>query len=186
MNLAEQIWGDPKDWRPTYRVTHFPCMLQVFLRWHWYRQTYPNHTSSKLWTSPRPGQCNWECSAAILAPLQLTTCAGRTPWGNAKRGSNYPEKWDPVFSQLLEGQHLLGFEDQIQGIFNRNVPIRIILNIMTNKIVKKSCYIRSFRHRGIFLWRVCMQWAFKITLDLMVKFLTSESGAPPQSSFNNS
>ena len=52
--------------------------------------------------------------------------------------------------------------------FQQNVPIRFIPNIM-NKLLKSLCYIGSFRDRGRFLWGICLQWAFRITLDLMVK-----------------
>ena len=55
MNLAEQIWGNPKDWRPTYRVTHFSLYATSFFYGD-IGVTLPQPTSPKLWTSlPAPG-----------------------------------------------------------------------------------------------------------------------------------
>ena len=115
-------WRMGPDEKSSSILSPFLLSRAVFSTW----LTYPNHTSSKFWTSPRPGQCNWEYSAAIPAPIPVDVLHRQSALGQYKEGVKLSSKWDSVISQPLESQHLLSFDDQIQGIFKQNVPIRFI------------------------------------------------------------
>ena len=117
MNLAEQIWGNPEDWRPTYRVTHFPCMLQVFLRWHWYRHF--------LQTSPRPGQCNWEYSAASLLHSSWRSAQANRLGTKPGGGQNYPivkSSYQPTIGGSTPPHLMTNSRDFQQNVPNKTYP----------------------------------------------------------------
>ena len=126
-----------KRWRmgPSSILSPFLLSRAVFSTW----QTYPTHFPQILDLSPpRAVQLGMQRGNPCSTPVDVLR--RQHALGQCKEGVKLSSKWDSVISQLLESQHLLGFDDQIQGIFNRNVPIRFILNIMTNKLLK-SCVI---------------------------------------------
>ena len=136
-----------KRWRmgPSSILSPFLLSRAVFSTW----QTYPTHFPQILDLSPpRAVQLGMQRGNPCSTPVDVLR--RQHALGQCKEGVKLSSKWDSVISQLLESQHLLSFDDQIQGIFKQNVPIRFIPNIMTNKLLKSLCYIGSFRDRGRF------------------------------------
>ena len=138
-NLTEQIWGNTEDSRPTYRVTHFLVCYKFFQRWHWYSNPYPTIISSKLWTSPRPGQCNWEQSAATPAPV--------LSWRSAQAARLRTIQWGGQTTQQVQIQLPLNlWRDQTSSVwwpyhkeFSTECAIKDLSLYNMNKMLKRLC-----------------------------------------------
>ena len=113
---TKQWWKNTKDggWALAPFCHLFCSREQFFLR----DKPTPTHFPQILDLSPpRAVQLGMQRGNPCSTPVDVLR--RQHALGQCKEGVKLSSKWDSVISQPLESQHLLSFDDQIQGIFNR-------------------------------------------------------------------
>ena len=125
-NLAEQIWGNPEDSRPTCRVTHFLVCYKFFQRWHWYSNPTPTNISSKIWTSPAPGSATGNRARQPLLQFSVDVLLRQPASEPYNEGDKLPSKsrfsYQPTFGEFRPLQFWWPY---IRN-FQQNVLLRFI------------------------------------------------------------
>ena len=182
-NLAEQIWGNPEDSRPTCRVTHFLVCYKFFQRWHWYSNPYPNQHFLQNLDLPRPGQCNWEQSAATPATV--------LSWRTAQAARLRTIQWGGQTTQQVQIQLPINlWRVQTSSVlvtihkeFSTECAIKDLSLYIMNKILK-VCVNRIISKTIVGFVRDCLQWDFKDNSKYDgLKLLFSEFGVHPPRQF---
>ena len=133
-NLSESDEPGGTNLRESWGLkTHLPChpfflvCYKFFLRWHWCNPT-STHFPQIVDLPPRPGQCNWEQSAASLLHPSWRCAQAPRLWTIPGGGQNHPTSEVQLSDNHRRVKTSLVWWP-IQEIF-RMCLIRLILSIM--------------------------------------------------------
>ena len=160
-NTKDGGWVLMKNLAP---FCHLFCSCeQFFLR----DKPTPTHFLQILDLPPPPRAVQLGIQRGIPAPFQLTVCTGSPPWDNTRRGSNYPASEIQLSASLwrvnTSSALMTKFKEFSTECANKIYPKISWINSL------KLCVMSDHFETVVYFVRDRLQWAFKITLDLMVK-----------------